>query len=421
MVYSRKAAMARVTSVKTVVILLILLLSFFAILTVANYAFAKATGTGADFLIRWLPIRLLLFEGFENPYSPDVSLQIQNFMYGRPRVEGEMVGLFAYPYYIIGFIFPFALIQDFDLALAFWMTFLQISHLLIIYLSCRILNFQPKRFMLLLLLVLSLASSRFLQPIVEGNPSSLVGLFIACCLYFLWKRKDVLSGIFLAFSTIKPQMVIVFFILVWLWSFSVKRWKVIFSSGIGVVILMGISFLIYPAWFSEFLNQILFYPSVASPNTPATILSQWMPTGAPYVGAVLSILSGVLILWYWYKAYGKEFNHLFWASCITFALLPFTGMVFGNRNLVASLPAIVLILSIWLKQYGDKVKIIQAVLLIWIGVSWLVLLTPAININVPFFTFGNYLPLPFMLAIFLLITRRKFLTLNVEGHEKDAT
>ncbi|NIV31338.1 MAG: hypothetical protein GWN58_18130, partial [Anaerolineae bacterium] len=64
----------------------------------------------------------LLWEG-EDPYSEEITREIQLGVYGRPAVEGEDQVAFAYPLYVLAVTWPTCLSRDFSTVQAVWMTF----------------------------------------------------------------------------------------------------------------------------------------------------------------------------------------------------------------------------------------------------------------------------------------------------------
>jgi hypothetical protein len=208
------------------------------------------------------------------------------------------------------------------------------------------------------------------QPLVDGNPSSIAGLFIVLCLYFLSKRKDTLAGIFLALATIKPQLTLLFFILVCLWAFSNRRWTVLIASGAGVAGLMGISFAILPEWFRSFLVQMTTYTQVASPNTPKTILVYWLPQAAGWIALGFTLICGGILVAEWRRVCQKGFKAFFWTACLTFTLLPVSGMTSAKSNFIAILPGFVLVVAV-LEQHWRGSKIwVDVLLVVLLVASW---------------------------------------------------
>ena len=71
--------------------------------------FTSRVPSGNDFYPRWHGTRAVLLEG-RDPYSREVTLEIQEAIYGRPARESEDQVAFAYPLYISLLILPFALL-----------------------------------------------------------------------------------------------------------------------------------------------------------------------------------------------------------------------------------------------------------------------------------------------------------------------
>lgn len=275
---------------KQVILSAIIICFTLSLLVFANLQFARQEPGGTDFLYRWMPTRLILLEGYQNPYSPEVEYRVELIHFGHAHQGNETPGIFAYPYYIIPLLIPFSLINDFNLARALWMTMLEIVQMSLVILTLRLFKINLSKSILIFLLLFSLFCSYFLQPLIDGNPSPVVALCALLCLIFISKEKDWLAGIFLVLSTIKPQLALLFFVLIWLWAFSQKRWKIILGSLFSLILLMGVSFAIQPSWFNEFLNDVLLYPNIASPHSPRTIMDAWFPEASKWVSLGLSVV-----------------------------------------------------------------------------------------------------------------------------------
>jgi len=357
--------------VKEVVLLAILAILIIGLLFYANYTFAQLQPGGTDFLYRWMPVRLLLFEQYQNPYSVEVSQQVQLFRYGgRLAQPDEVPCLFAYPYYIIPFYVPFALIKDYPTARAAWMTVLELIQMSLVLLTIRLLKIHLRKTTIGLLLAFSLFFSFFTQPLVDGNPSPISALFTLLCLFALAKGKDWQAGLFLALATIKPQLALLFFVLIWIWAFSNKRWKILLSSGIGLVFLVGVSFLLQPGWFSGFVSQGVLYQEIASPHSPQTILKTWLPEGSRWISLGLSTGVAIILCKEWAEILKKDFIYLFWVASLTFTLLPLSGITSAKSNFIAILPGFVLFIAMLAARWEKGSKWINSLLICLLILSW---------------------------------------------------
>ncbi len=385
---------------------ILLALVFVGLLFGANYRFAKAEPGGADFLYRWLPTRLVVFEGYDNPYSTEVEYQVELAHLGRAHQEGEPMGIFSYPYYTMGVFLPVAVTRNFLLARSIWMTCMELAHLGIVYLVLKMVNFTPAKTLGLALIFFALFPADFAQALVDGNPSSLAAFFAMLALFFIYREKDIWGGVFLALSTIKPQLVILFFALVWLWSFSKQRWKIISASALTLVTLFGISFILLPSWFAEFINDLTTYTGMANPSTPRAILSYWMPVSISNgIAWALTVFSLLMIVYVATSSFGKDFRIFVWAAGLIFVLMPLTGITSAKSNYVAMLLTVILLLSVG-KERGLNEAWMGTLLLVWIPLSWFFLFAGREWVlHGTLIYFLDFYPLPILLLILSFLVK----------------
>lgn len=341
-----------------------------------NYQYATMSPGGTDFLYRWLPTRLVILGEYESPYLEEVEHEVEMVHYGRLYDPNDLEstptpGIFVYPIYTMLVFAPFSMIEDFTTARALWMTLAQVAHIGIVFLSLKMVKFSPKVGLIFLLCLLVIFDADFIQPLIDGNPSSLAALFAVLSLYFIMIEKDAAAGVFLSLATIKPQFVILFFILVWLWSFSRKRWKIIWYSFGTQVLLLGFSFLVLPSWVSEFLQQLSRYPNVASPSTPKNITAYWFSDPLPsIIGWVFTIGTILIIFMVWKHSYNKGFMVFLWAACITFAVMPLTGITSAKSNYLGMIPGFILFLHYGFQSMSRRDMWRNIFVFAWIILSW---------------------------------------------------
>jgi hypothetical protein len=227
----------------------------------------------------------------------------------------------------------------------------------------------------------------------------LAALFAILSLFFLSRKSDAWAGVFLALSTIKPQMVILFFVLVWVWAFSKKRLMVIYFSLVTMLFLLGASFFLQPNWLSEFIKDITTYTGTASPSTPRAILSYWMSVHlADTIAWGLTILSLFILAYAWTKSYGRDFPVFLWAASITFATMHLIGITSAKSNYIAMLPGVILLLQYGTEKLKSKSFWLGILLVIWIGFSWIFFYagrTWIVGDNLIYFL--DFYPLPILL------------------------
>jgi hypothetical protein len=290
--------------------------------------------------------RLFLTRGL-SPYSEQVTRAIHQMAYGRAAQPGEDQMLFAYPFYTALVIGPFALVEDYALARAIWMTALETALVLIVFASIALARWRMPAWLVALLLIFALLWYYGLRPVINGNPSVMVALFLALALIAIRSNHDPLAGFLLALATIKPQMVILIIPLVIVWAASHRRWPLIWSF-VGSLILISLTFgLFFPDWIIQNIRQVLSYPTYTLPSTPGEILTVWLPGVGKQTGWGITLLLSLVLLWEWWSVRGKDFQWFLWTVCLTLVVTNMIGIKTATENYPAMFPALILIFASW--------------------------------------------------------------------------
>lgn len=313
-------------------------------LTAANHRFAVASPGGNDFIPRWLSTRLLLMHG-QNPYSEETTLAIQQFMYGRPAKGNEDQVLFVYPLYSTVIFAPFAMIGDYALARAIWMTVLEVALLVIALISFRLADWRPALPVLALTLLFSLIWYHGARPLINGNASILMALFVAASLLAIKAKHDVLAGILLAFATVKPQAVVLLLPLILVWAIARRRMTLLASTLLSLAALVLLAAIIEPTWLLQNLRQVGAYPDYTLAGTPGAIFEQWWPTTGRWLGIALSIMVVVLLVWQWRIAWKGSLAVLLPVVFVTLAATNLIGITTAVSNYIALFPGLILLLA----------------------------------------------------------------------------
>jgi hypothetical protein len=380
----------------TALVLLIALL--LAGLTWANYRYASQNPGGNDFLPRWAGTRLY-FENGWSPYSREASRSIQRMVYGRAAREGEDQVLFVYPFYSFILFAPFALVENYDLARALWMTTLEISLVLLTFLGLSLSQWKPRRYLLVLLLIFALLWYHGLRPVINGNASILVGLFIALAFVCIRAEQDALAGVLLGLATIKPQMVVLLIPFVLLWAVSQRRWALFVTTIATVGFLVAATSLLLPGWLIDNLTQILTYPEYTQPGSPGGIFALVMPGFGRQLGWVLTAVMAGFLLIEWFSAWGKDFRWLLWTAYLTLVITNLIGVRTATENYIALLPGLILVFTTWDERWGRPgrwfIWISMALLFFGLWALFLKTLTPgvahAIQHPIMFFPFPLFM------------------------------
>jgi len=123
-------------------LLMILVLATYLFLAYGAYSlFTSQIPSGNDFYSRWRGTRALLLEG-KDPYSEEVTLEIQKGMYGRPARGDEDQVAFAYPLYVSVLILPLAFLP-YPQAQALWLSGLVFLILVTVVIILRTFYWKP--------------------------------------------------------------------------------------------------------------------------------------------------------------------------------------------------------------------------------------------------------------------------------------
>ncbi len=257
----------------------------------------RPRGNLSDLYPRWLGARELL-KHRRNPYSAEVTREIQQGYYGRPldparaadphSDEPKDQQAFAYPAYVVFLLAP-TLDLSFETVQPAFRWLLIALAVITVLLWLRVLQWKPSRGSALTLAVLAVGWLPMVQGIKLQQLSLLVaGLLAACaaCLSAGWLFP---AGGLLALATIKPQLAwpLVLWLLVWAGYDWRTRRRFLFGFALVMLLLLGGAELLLPGWLWMFLNAIRQYHQYTQ-NQSVVV---WLVGGvAGHIAEVASVL-----------------------------------------------------------------------------------------------------------------------------------
>jgi hypothetical protein len=396
------------------IIVMGLAVALFIFLGVTNYQFALESPGGNDFLARWMGARFWVTEGI-SPYNPQVSLETQRIIYGRPAFleQGEDIAHFVYPMPAMLFFAPFGIFQ-FPLARAIWMTILEISLPILALFGLRLSDWKPRLPLVAAIVLFSIFWYHGLRSIIIGQFAVLEALLMIGALLAIHRGNDGLAGILLGLSIAKPQMPVLLIPLVLLWAWRADRRRIVFWT-LGSIAAQVLFFLVLmPDWPIQWLRQLLEYPSYTSLGPPVSILADFVPMFSGVISACLTAALLLYMLWEWFVVMGKNERWFQWTAAMTIVITNLVAIRTATTNYVVMLPAMILIFADWTqrwKQAGERMSL-AAMLLYLIGI-WALFLTTLQEGNVEHPVV--YLPLPFLLLVGLWWSRRRFSRLHTSS------
>jgi hypothetical protein len=256
-------------------------------------AHGRPRGNLSDLYPRWLGARELLRHG-RDPYSAEITREIQQGYYGRPldptRAEDpkDQQG-FAYPAYVVFLMaptvdLPFNLVQK-----GFrWLLFVlaAVSVLLWLY----VLRWKLPCVGRAIFIVLMLGWLPMVQGIKLQQLSLLVAGLLAASTACLAGGWLLLSGGLLALATIKPQLTwpLVLWLLLWAVSDWRSRRRFVFGFGLVMLLLLVGAQLLLPGWLRMFVEGIGQYRQYTKSQSVLSDLFGVVAGRILWVGCVLA-------------------------------------------------------------------------------------------------------------------------------------
>ena len=284
-------------------------------------------GNNSDLYPRWLGTRELLLHR-RDPYSAEVTRDIQRGFYGRPLDPSNPShpidqAAFAYPLYIVFLLAPTVTLPFPLVAEVFrWLLLLGIAATVPLWMHAIGARFKPLQ--LAAAMVLAVSSYPAVLEFHMQNLAALVALLLALAAASLVRGWLLLSGFLLALSTIKPQMSGLFVVWFVIWAAGAwpQRKRLVWSFIATMSALVLAATALQPHWLWEFVAAANAYgkyaidPSILYVLFPGIL--RWMVAAA--------LLSALLMLnWKWRNsaAGSRESGWaLAWAAIVTLTIIP---------------------------------------------------------------------------------------------------
>jgi len=259
----------------------------------------RPRGNLSDLYPRWLGARELLRHQ-RNPYSPEITREIQQGYYGRPidpaRPDDpkDQAG-FAYPAYVVFLLAPTVGLPFDAVQIGFrWLLVGLAAASVLLWL--RVLGWRPPFQAVLIFVVLMLGWLPMVQGLKLQQLSLLVAALVAAsgaCLAGGW---FFLAGGLLALATIKPQLTfpLVLWLLLWAASDWRSRRRFVFGFGLMMLLLLTGAELVLPGWLRMFVDAIRQYQQYTHNES---LLSFLVGPILGWILAALSVCGCAICLW----------------------------------------------------------------------------------------------------------------------------
>jgi hypothetical protein len=313
--------------------------------TAAAYSKHRPIGNNSDLYARWYGTRELLVH-HRDPYSSEITREIQIGFYGRPLQPGSWseptaAEAFNYPLYAVFLLAPFGTLS-FQVAQQIfrWMAVLVIACSVPLWM--RALGFRPGRVPLASAMVLAAGSYPAVMEFYQQNLAALVIFLIAAAAAGAARGWLALSGLLMALATVKPE--ITGLVLVWFLLWGTAEWaerrRFVLTFSVSFLCLVLAAEFVSPDWSRRFISAVWKYQSS---EADPSLLRVLLPSLVAKLALASLVCALAFVLWRWRKspAASAKFGWaLAWTSASTLMLLP----KLAAYNQLLLIPALLLLL-----------------------------------------------------------------------------
>jgi hypothetical protein len=314
----------------------------------------RPRGNLSDLYPRWLGTRELLLH-HRDPYSVEVTREIQTGYYGRPldpdrTDEPKDQQGFAYPLHVVFLLAP-TVSLPFPVVQAGFRWLLVVLTLVSIFLWLRVLRWQPSCTVTAILIVLTLGSYAAVQGIKLQQLTLVVSALLAGCAAALVAGYFSLAGFLLALATIKPQLALPVAGWLVLWALSDWRRRQIFfwSFALTVAVFLLASEYVLPGWIGQFRGAVAAYRQYTG---GAGSLLDVLAT--PILGKILAAAAVIAVAVTGWRVRRAAHDSVAFSTMFSLVLVVTLVIVpsFAPYNQVLLLPAVFLIATSWKELWG---------------------------------------------------------------------
>jgi len=330
-------------------------------------------GNLSDLYPRWLGSRELLLHG-RDPYSKEVTREIQAGYYGRPldpsrADDPKDQQAFAYPVYVAFLLAPTVYLpfEPLRKAFDFFLFALTAASVWFWFKSTR---WKTELSDFLIAAILALGSFPAVQGIKLDQLTVLVAGLISLCAFLLTRGQLFLAGAILAISTIKPQLVAPLTACLLVWALANWRARRLFLWGLGstMALLLVASEVVLPGWIRKFWIAMHEYVSYTGGISLIDRLLSPGSSRAVSAGIVVILLA---LAWHLRREEpgSREFSLLL-AKILAGTLL--IVPTFAPYNQLVLLPAVLLTAREWSETWraGAIAKAMLAATVLALGWPW---------------------------------------------------
>ena len=360
--------------IRIIVALVIVLAGLLAL----NIYLARILPGGEWLYQRWSGARVFLGAGGitspDEMYGTALAQDVQQIVYGRNAFADEYRYVLNDPFYVVLFYVPLVILPNiinglfgadsgFELVRALWMLLSLLALVFIVLFSFRLSEWEPPRWLFVVLMGSGLFSLFSLIAWVTASPSIFLTLLYLAILLALRSFSDELAGALLCLVAYQWEVSALFFLFILIFVLANRRWGVLAGFSMSLLILLIVSFLTYPGWGLPYIRAVISGLLQGTSMNVGSILTEWLPEINFSLGGVTAVIAVGIVVIESLGAIEAPFRRVLWTACLALAATPLAGLVLFPSNYVVLLPSLILVVALvwerWLRR-----RLIAALLII---------------------------------------------------------
>lgn len=236
-----------------------------------------------------------------NPYDHDEIINMR-LLAGQQDFTPGVFYIMWYPPWLLSILMPFSLF-DYPLSRLLWLLLNTSLITICADIIWRLCQGPPRLRWLTWVIAFTMMPTYVVLVIGQITPLILLG--IAGFLKYVEAPReswvnDLAAGAFLAMATIKPHFIYLYFIAVFLWIITTRRWAVLLGTALGITVALLISIIFNPLIIKHFLAAVTNYsPSAWATPTLGFLLRSIIGGNNFFLQFVPPVFGSLWLYYYW--------------------------------------------------------------------------------------------------------------------------
>ena len=289
--------------------------------TFVNLRLASTFQLQDDFAPRWVAAREWMQTG-ASPYSDSThkaTLGLLDEIGYDPASLSQ--GRFVDPVWYVLFYLPISFVP-YPFARAIWMSLVEISLVLSVFLSIRLAGLKLSIPELLLVSFLVLVFYPFFKSILTVSVTAPFVFLTLLAVTLAREHQGTMAGLLFALAVwmVPLSFFLVILFMIWLGARRDGSLAKIFFSSLGFFIV--VSLILFPGWIAEwFATYLRLFPDFSWVRTPLMVVGELFPGASVQIAITLSLVLMIMMLVEWYGIGQREGRGFHWKLMLTFNLL----------------------------------------------------------------------------------------------------